>query len=164
MNTDDKNLLENFGFEERDGFWIFRKRPDNEEANEAVVVVTVTDGGKFKGEFPFVSDAVVTERVDSIPQNSLPFVSANVKDMLALAQNEIGNSIIQSGDYIDDDDLSIDFEGIAYVAPFCSDPWGDYQLVNETGLLTDPASIFGPLYEEWRERVVSMANNRAPAL
>ncbi|MNU33148.1 hypothetical protein D3C71_217060 [compost metagenome] len=168
--TDAAELFEAYGFEKLEsGVWRFAKdftETDAEVSQEnlAVVIVEEKSDGSFVGHVPFVS----SQNMDlaDVPERSLFFPSSDPRDMVALAQNEAGNSFCQATGHFPEEGFGDDEDGMFITFPFMSDPWSDYALVATAKQedpryeLVSPADVFNG-YVAWRdefcEKVIAKA-------
>lgn len=87
-------LLQAFGFERTpDGLWFFRREFD--EGEDTTVIVLELEDGSFEGHVPMADDPVATLGLKKVPDTSLVFRSADVRDMVALAQSAV--ALVESG-------------------------------------------------------------------
>lgn len=163
-------LFEAYGFEKLEsGVWRFAKDFTETDAeaspeNLAVVIVEENADGSFIGHVPFVS----SQNMDlaDVPERSLFFASSDPRDMVALAQNEAGNSYCQATGHFPDEGFGDNEDGMFITFPFMSDPWSDYALVATAKQedpryeLVSPADVFNG-YVAWRdefcEKVIAKA-------
>lgn len=158
--TDAAELFEAYGFEKLEsGVWRFAKDFTETDAetspeNFAVVIVEEKTDGTYIGHVPFVS--LQNMELAEVPERSLFFPSSDPRDMVALAQNEAGNSCCQATGHFPDEGFGDDEDGMFITFPFMSDPWSDYALVATAKQddpryeLVAPADVFRG-YVAWRD-------------
>lgn len=169
MNVHDKRLLETFGFSEvSQGLWVFRKHFDGAD-DDAVVIVTSDDDGAYRGYIPFVDDPVKTNAEDRVPDSWLDFESMDCRDIVALAQGEVGHCLSCTGEVAKGDNDGFEANGTFITMPFCGDPWGGYLIAGEIEgqrrlRLEAPSAAFGEAYIEWRnDFCAALATERHPS-
>lgn len=166
--THSVELLEAFGFEKiADRLWLFKKTFDGGADNvggsseKAVVVVEEKSDGGFVGYLAEPSDG-------GVPEKGLRFSSHDLRDMIALAQNEVAKASTQATGLFGEDGFADDDDDMFINMPFMSDPWADYAISPETKKeddyydLLDPAEVYAN-YTSWRdefcEKVLSTGQN-----
>lgn len=168
----DFEALESFGFRRIDEqTWVFRKefpyedgvsRPSSESTSvHAVVVALVNSEGEMTAFVPNIGDEVYAKGVDTIPGKGLFYRTDDVRDVIALAQNEIGSATLETTGIPSEIGFSSDEHGVFVTSAFMTDPWADYGLVDGQDRNADllqikaPGDVWGPAYETWRDEFCS---------
>lgn len=142
MDDDSKEMLQAMGFKEVPGkdLWIFRQKHEDAET-EAVIYLETKDG--FVGHVPFVNQYLS----DDVPEKTLFLATDDVKDIIALAQNQIASTVSEAGYELD---VGFEHDGILITKPFMSNPWFDFALISENEI-KNPKDVFEDLYVQWRD-------------
>jgi hypothetical protein len=152
--TMDHALLQAFGFEQEEGLWFFRMV--FEDDNVAALVVAELDGGVYVGHVPMAHDPVSTEGLRKIPNASLVYRSFDVRDMIALAQNELASSVTQVKGGPPDEGFADEDDTIFITMPFGS-TYGDYVLADGASRkdahpeILGGYDLHGAAYLTWRD-------------
>lgn len=166
------DALESFGFRRVDEqTWAFRKEFPYEEgislpspestSVHAVVIVLINSEGEMTAFVPNIEDEVYAEGVDTIPGKGLFYRTHDVRDVIALAQNEIGAATLETTGIPSDVGFGDGEHGVFVTSPFMTDPWADYGLIDGQDRNADllemkaPGEAWGPAYEAWRDEFCS---------
>ncbi|NTF17895.1 hypothetical protein G6L37_05730 [Agrobacterium rubi] len=172
--TDPAELFDAFGFERlQGGLWRFAKHfenhpeaPDKFINDTAVLIVEEKSDGSFVGHVPFIGECSMD--LADVPERSLFFKSADPRDMIALAQNEIGSSFCETTGEYPDEGFTDAASGTFITFPFMSDPWGDYAVTRETEQvyksyeLASPSDVFEG-YVQWRDEFCARSISTRPS-
>lgn len=161
MGYDREAVFEAFGFEKKDGVWCFaREIEDGERSDMAAVSVRENEDGTLTGKI--------------LPSNrdfdsyGLYYISNDVADMIALAQNEIGVCTMEVLGEVTEHGFTHD--GMWINMPFNNDPWADYGVAamsvlddgSKKFILRNPQEVY-PEYDAWKAEFVNeLMNTKAP--
>lgn len=174
MSPEYTKLFEAYGFEKvTNRLWWFGRTyeiqdsTDNDEPNtKAVVVIEVVPDGRFVGYVPMVQDPVYRDGLKRVPERGLVFVTADARDLIALAQNEVASAGLQATGHNSEIGFTNKDEDMLISLPFCDEQYGDYATTSRGGryvILADPSETHGSGYTEWRNDFCDrLANGTAP--
>jgi ribosomal protein L30/L7E len=159
-------LLQAFGFERTpDGLWFFRREFD--EGEDATVVVLELEEGSFVGHLPMADDPVATLGLKKVPGTSLVFRSADVRDMVALAQSAV--ALVESGVLGESplEGFGSEDDSLFIAIPFGSQ-YGDYVLADPQREeahreIVGAHELHGDVYLAWRDEFCESLLGAAPA-
>lgn len=145
MSLNDEQLLKAFGFERiSENLWCFHRRIEDEGRHQdAIVLARQETDGKWTGFIPYVEDDASIISEPRIPEQALFHRTADVRDIVALAQNQIGSAESEILGVPPEEGFDDDEEGVWVVCPF----HGTWDLV-EKDRLGSMTEIYGPLDEE----------------
>ncbi|WP_315922127.1 hypothetical protein [Mesorhizobium sp. SP-1A] len=160
MAYDTEEVLEAFGFEKKGDAWRFdREIREGDQAERAVVIVKIEEDGAMTGKVPMHGTYDSDEAVN-FNAAGLYYTSGDVADMIALAQNEVGNSTMQVTGTASDTGFGSVTGEFWVTSPFNGDPWADYDLVSAEEVsggrkmvLKNPQENF-PEYDRWKAELV----------
>lgn len=160
MTYDNGTVLEAFGFEKKGNVWRFdHEIKEGDQVERAVVIVKIAEDGTMTGKVPMHGTDDLDEAVD-FNAAGLYYTSGDVADMVALAQNEIGNLTMQVTGTASDVGFGSVTGELWVTSPFNGDPWADYDLVSAEEVsggrkmvLKNPQENF-PEYDGWKAEFV----------